>query len=663
MRSKIVLLLFFFPFSIFAQEEEWLQQIMENYVNQNPDGIYDLDQIQRQFQELLSDPVLLDSSHPEEVERLFFLSPVLQKNIQTHIMENGDFLSIYELQSIPGISVELARNLSHLVRMKSSEFQMRSKKFHVNLSSGFNQDIGISKGYHTNQFLGAPHRFYFRSQFQIGSKIKSGFLYEKDAGEDYINRAYFYKIPHFSAFIELKGKKNIRNIIVGDYKLLLGQGLLIYQGYGFGKTIDQPGNIRTTSEVKANTSLSENFFQRGLAAHFKFGAFEWIPFVSYKMQSASLYEDSILYFKSLDLSGSLQTETEIQKQKNLTEFLVGSSFRLKKMKFELGLNYLHSRYNHPYSNQEKTYQIYNFPTAQMDHLSMDYKYFFSKGVVYGENAFYVQSKGMAFMNGVLLSVSKQTSILFHFRYYSQRYFGFYSSAIGENSSNQNELGIYFNVKHDFNRKWQCLLYADYFLFPWLKYGVDAPSSGFEVNGRLKYKWSRKMEMYINYRIKSKEENILGENDLNVLLRNYKQQLRIHFSTELDQKVMLSMRLEGNLYKTEEWTSGFLFYLNLQYKPNAKWLLNYRFNLFSTSNFDNAIYSLERSLGTITSFQVYSGEGVGSYLFVKYKPIKSVQINFKFAFQNYFNQLTIGSGNDEIKGNFRGKIGFEVKYSF
>ncbi len=661
MRISLIILFFLIHFVSFGQEEgEWLQEIIENYVNQNADGNYDLDQIERQLRELIHDPVVLDSKRLDDLQRLFFLSPIVLKNIEEHL-KKSPILSLYELQSIPGIHFTLARNLSRLVKLPNHEFEMQTKKFSMSLATGLNQNLLESKGYQTQKYLGSSHRSYFRSDFRIGRKIRIGLLYDKDPGESYWNRKYLIGLPHLSAFIELKGKKHIQNIILGDYKVLLGQGLLIYQGYGFGKTIDQIGNVRAQSGIRPNTSLSENFFLRGGAVHLKFKNLHLLSFASYKFRSATIYEDSLEFFKSLDLSGSLKTENDISKQSKLRESLFGTSLQWRKRKFEIGFNYLFTHFNYPYQNNFKVYQVHILTIQYMNQLSLDYKYFFRNGMLYGENAWNLESKGFALSNGVLFSLSEFTSVLANVRYFSKSYLSFYSSAISENSDSRNEIGFLLNLSHHFNRKLGLDLYFDYFHFPWLKFNVDAPSSGFEVSSRLKYRWNRKMDFYVNYRIKSKEENSYSFNSTNTLMRVWKQQLRVHFNKTLNPKFKISLRLEGNLVKIENWSTGFLFYFNLQYQPNTKWVFNYRFNLFSSETFDNAIYSLERSLGTINSFQVYSGEGLGSYLFVKFKPFRSFQINFKCSFQHYFNQLTIGSGDEEINGSFRGRVGVEMKY--
>jgi hypothetical protein len=663
MRSKTTLLFLILYGCSFSQiSEDWIDQVMDDYLNQNPDALYDVQEIEIRLLDLIEHPVILDRNNLTAIDRLFFLNPVTRANIKEHIQINGNLISKYELQSIDGINESLARNLSYLIKLKSDEFKLKKKKFKVSIKSGIRQLLNPAIGYQNKKYLGSSHRFFFRSKFTIGHKLQFGISLDKDPGENYWNHNYFMKVPHFSAYVGFKGKKVIKNLILGDYKLMIGQGLLIYQGYGFGKTIHLTGNIKTESGIRPNSSLSENFFLRGFAADIQLRNFSVLPFLSYKPLSATIYTDTVSYFKSIDLSGSLKTENEQNKQGQLKELLAGLNILYRFKKLRLSLNYIYSRYNYPYRNKAKVYQVFNENSSQFHHLSFGYKLHIKNGFFFGESAVKIGSKAIATSNGLVLSLNEKTSILTSFRYFSPAYFSFYSSGISENSTCSNELGFLFNLQHELNRKLTISAYFDYFYFPWLKFNVDRPSHGFEFNSRFHYKWNRKMTVYLNSRIKLKEENIDNHFFTHSLLQILKFQSRIHFQKEFDKKLSFSTRLDYNLRKGLELQQGFLWYLNIQYQPKSKFMIAYRFNLFTTESFENSIYSLERSIGTVNQFSVYFGEGLSSYIFIKIKPIRSLTIQFRLSWTHYFNQTSIGSGDAKIIGSNRGEVGLEIGFN-
>lgn len=638
-----------------------MQNLLEDYLNQNPDGNYDLMELEEQLFILLENPVVISKKHPEEIDRLFFLNPIIRQNIKDHIEKNEDLISVYELQSIKGINESMARNLSRITRIKIHEFDLSQRKFKMNLSSGFSQNLNRSKAYSNGKYIGSPHRFFLRSKFQIGKQISFGFNFDKDPGENYWNRKYPLGFAHFSGHLHFKGNKILKHLILGDYKLMLGQGLLIYQGYGFGKSMDLIGNIRSKTGIKVNTSLSENFFLRGLTAEIKIGRFKMIPFVSYKRIGATIRQDTNEYFSSIDLSGSLKTESEIEKNRRINQLLGGIHTSYQGKRWNIGLNYIFTHFNLQYRPSDEVYKT-KYPSGNnFHHASLEHRIHLKSGYLFGELA--VQDNGgFAFLEGVLFALSQKISLLTLTRYYNPKYLCFQASAIGENSTNSNETGLMIGFDYSINRKLKWNLYVDYFLFPWIKFNVDKPSSGFEINSRFTIKWSRKSNMYFNFRIKTKEENIENtSNSTNDLFRWHKYQIRWHYNRQFEKELSLNTRIEANFIKYQNWQSGLLIYMDLKYVPSSKITLIYRLNLFTTDKFDNAVYSLERGIGTVNTFSVYSGEGLSNYLFIKMKFIRSLSINLRFSFTTYFNQNSIGSGNEEIKGNFKGNFGLQLNY--
>lgn len=80
------------------------------------------------------------------------------------------------------------------------------------------------------------------------------------------------------------------------------------------------------------------------------------------------------------------------------------------------------------------------------------------------------------------------------RHYSKEYHSFYGRSFSENSTVRNESGFYMGVEVTPVRYWKFFMYGDFFTFPWLKYGVDRPSSRFD--GLLQATWSPKKYYHV-----------------------------------------------------------------------------------------------------------------------------------------------------------------------
>ncbi|HQS06120.1 MAG TPA: helix-hairpin-helix domain-containing protein, partial [Daejeonella sp.] len=58
----------------------------------------------------------------------------------------------------------------------------------------------------------------------------------------------------------------------------------------------------------------------------------------------------------------------------------------------------------------------------------------------------------------------------------------------------------------FNRQWELYAYSDFFRFPWLKFRVDGPSSGYELFGQITYTPGKLFKLIGRFRQQIREEN-------------------------------------------------------------------------------------------------------------------------------------------------------------
>ena len=87
-----------------------------------------------------------------------------------------------------------------------------------------------------------------------------------------------------------------------------------------------------------------------------------------------------------------------------------------------------------------------------------------------------ENGGIAHINGVMLGLDKTISASLLYRDYGKKYQSEYANAFGERSS-QNEKGVYLGLEFTPNHKFKIKGYADNYEFPWLRFGVDAPTKG------------------------------------------------------------------------------------------------------------------------------------------------------------------------------------------
>jgi hypothetical protein len=218
----------------------------------------------------------------------------------------------------------------------------------------------------------------------------------------------------------------------------------------------------------------------------------------------------------------------------------------------------------------------------------------------------------------------------------------------------------------FDSKWDLFVYSDFFQFPWLKFRVDAPSEGYEWLTRITYKFTRKINIYAQFREEEKARN-LSDDIFNSNYQAIGQGLRRNYRMEIDFKT------ESNFTWTSSWqgstytiagatSKGWALTQDLEYKQ-GKWRFFGRIALFETDDFDTRQYILERDVLWFFSLPPYYGEGQRRYIGFEYSPHKKVRIWAKWA-QFYFPSLKyIGSAGERIEGNTRTDIRLQIRYTF
>ena len=106
----------------------------------------------------------------------------------------------------------------------------------------------------------------------------------------------------------------------------------------------------------------------------------------------------------------------------------------------------------------------------------------------------------------MLGLDKTLSASLLYRDFAKDYQSVYANAFAEGDT-QNEKGIYMGLEYRPNHKLKIKGYLDNYQFPWLRFGVDAPSKGNDFLLQSDYKISRSIKMYARYKSETKEDGI------------------------------------------------------------------------------------------------------------------------------------------------------------
>ena len=644
--------------------EEIIEQIAEGNENE-----LDYSELYEALYYFAENPINLNKTTKEELRDLYFLNAYQINKLLAHIDKNGKLLSYLELQTIAGFDVQTIQNLLPFISIKT---KVNSKQLLANI----NQYIIIrnqfylqeQKGYipdeeNMKHYLGNSHRTYFKYRLK-NNYLQAGITAEKDAGENFLGPNQPYGFDFYSAHLQVKKIGKIKNFIIGDYQMNFGQGLVMQSGMGFGKSSEVINIQKSGNLIKAHTAAAENLFFRGTAIQIEpLKNLELIAFYSSHKVDANIIDtldNDELAFSSIQGTGMHRTKNELLDKNIILQNHYGVHANYNLNKLNIGGSYYFTKIEGEYTKSIYTYNQFDFNGNTNQNFGLDYQYLYKNMNFFGEVG---KSKngGIAHINGVMLGLDKSLSASLLYRNYEKNYQSEYANAFAERSS-QNEKGLYFGLEFTPNHKLKIKGYADNYEFPWLRFGVDAPTKGNDYLLQADYKISRAIKMYVRYKSENKEETLAESSNIS---SKRKDNFRFHISYKEGENWTFSNRVESStILLNNEKENGYMFYQDIKYKPLfGKITFSSRYILFNTSTYDSRIYAYESDVLYGYSIPSYYGKGSKIYLVAKCNIIQNLDFWLRIAQTTYSDREVLKSGWDEIEGNKMTEIKLQIRYKF
>lgn len=602
------------------------------------------------------------------LEDLGILSSIQRNELQKHISKCGALLSIYELQTLEYWSLEDIRSIMPFVKVEYN-FENRNLSFkdvlaHSNKVVFYRASRGLEtkSGYLPSQngikaYSGNSWQNYLRFRMNYSSNFSLGFTLEKDAGENFLNAG----VPDFlSAHCFIGNRGKVKSFVLGDYSLILGQGLIHGTGFSSGKSLQITSVKQRGQGIKPYTSVNESAFLRGSAFALEFSQLQVLAFVSHKKVDANLTasKDSIL---SLPIHGFHRTESEKENNSKAKESLFGVKMGTNLNGFRFSGQYVLQKYNLPYFKSLNYYNGNHFRGKVQQNTSVNYDYNVQNLNVFGEIALDINSSSFAQLHGVLLALNKYTSISTLYRKYSSKFNSFYGSGFSESTRIQNEEGFYFSMdfkkgRHNFK------MMADIFRFPGLKYKLKAPSKGREIMAHYQFNTSKKNFIYFRLRYKEKDESIDVEKPISQLVSRVQLNTRAHIQIQMSSNISWRSRIEfSNVKLGQDQMKGSIWYHDIIYRSKHVPLdISLRYAIFDTESYDARIYAYENNVLYMFSIPAYFYKGSRVYCVLRWKLNKRFDIWIKLAQSIYTDRKSISQGNEEIQGNKKTDLTLQMR---
>ena len=657
------------------------QQQLENITAANGDAETDDDDYLQLLQHLLKHPLNLNVATATDLAALKCLNPLQVQQLLDHRYLLGPFISIYELQAIPLWSTELLIKIRPYITVSTKEdiryfFSPRFKKGDHSVLLRVTQVLERAKGYGlqdtavTNFYPGSPQKILLRYQYNYKHLLQYGLLAEKDAGEQFFKGKQKQGFDFYSFHFFLRNKGIIRSLAMGDFVVNMGQGLIQWQSLAFKKSADVINIKREGAVLGPYHSAGEIDFHRGLGITLQKKNWEASFFVSYKKIDANRVTDTsgIIdeYVSSFQNSGYHRTNAETDDKGVQRQLAFGGNLSYRYRKLHLGINAISYKFSLPLIRPTDPYNQYSLDGKGLVNYSFDYGYTYKNLHLFGEMAL-TGKMDIAFIQGLLISVSKSVDISMLYRNISRSYQSLYSSAFTEAAYPNNESGLYMGITIRPNSFWRIDAYADIYRFPWLKYRVDKPSEGADFLLQLTYKPNKQLEIYSRYHAETKSINDNPDAlTLSPVRAEPRQNWRTHISYRISPVFTLGSRVEILWFdkKSSQAETGFLGYFDLFFKPSLKpFSANLRLQYFETDGYNSRAYAYENDILYSFSIPVFYDKGYKYYINFNYDINKKISLWIKWSQIFFTGKTFIGSGLDEITGNKKSECRLQVMYRF
>jgi len=693
-----------------SQIQQQLENIAENSENEEADYTNLLDALNYYKEH----PINLNKASREDLQELQLLSDIEINKLLRHIDKNGKLITIYELQGIAGFDILTIQKILPYVRVNdnfnSSHFTLKEmfKNGQNTILFRYGRILEQQTGFtdidsaslfksQNSRYIGSPDKLYLRYRFNYGTNVSWGITAEKDQGElffkknqrfnyDWYNQGLnanssmvnplgSYTKPQsgfdfYSAHLFVKNIRFVKAIAIGDYQATFGQGLTMWSGLAFGKSADVMNVKKSAIGLRPYTSVDENRFLRGAATTVAIKRFEATAFVSRKQVDANVSDTletgEISTISSLQETGYHSTLGEIADKHTITQTIYGGNISYKGKRLTVGVTGVNYELSTDYTRALSTYNQFEFSSRQNANVGIDYNFVYKNFNFFGEQSM-SQNGGLAFLNGAFVSLDPRLSLTMLYRNYQKNYQSMLSNGFAENTMAANEKGFFVGINAKPFKKISLSAYYDRFEFPWLKYQVNAPSTGNDYLAQINYTPSKKFDVYLRVRSRNKFKSTSIDDDIDFIVPLKQTNYRLNLSYSILPSLKLKNRVELIDYKLDnnKTQKGYVVYQDISYsKLGVPFSVTLRYALFQTDDYNSRVYAYENDMPGAYSIPAYYYKGSRFYVLLDYNVTRNIELWIRYSQTVYDNRKTISEGSlTEIQGNTRSEIKVQIRFKF
>ncbi|WP_133281625.1 hypothetical protein [Cardinium endosymbiont of Culicoides punctatus] len=490
-------------------------------------------------------------------------------------------------------------------------------------------------------------KYIAQSFLKYNNDMTWGITARKQAGEAFCwdHDTHRYGFNLWSVFVQLDGQKYFKRMVIGDYQVGYGQGLLLSSGYFLPK-----GSDVHTIICSHNTGIRpykgiRRVGLRGLAITSVLGGIELTAFYATNNLDAKIAigEDGQPYTRHIDPTGKYDTNNNLKKKGTVHEQVVGTTILRKsnRNQTELGINIMYNYYDVPILTEENYAVPYLLQGQCALATSLFYRFLWKNIILFGEYGINFSDPATknkqgkhAVIQGILISLSRYVDFSSSIYYYGTGFYSPYGGSVHA-TDNANKKGLNAIVKLTPCPSWQIV--ADWHTFAVLhpKTRSSIVGSGNHFTTRSCYVFNRKTLFTIQQRFKEGPKANSKFKQNKTIQDNKDKAIKNSIKCKVDHQITPAWRtnIEAqyvyHAYSNQTY-HGYAASSRQKWKVK-KWQLSWKITGFKAEDYTTRLYFHEPGpLYGGTRFTPYYGNGIATSFLVCWKPISWFHLALKYG---------------------------------
>ncbi|MBW6515223.1 MAG: hypothetical protein K0B81_01235 [Candidatus Cloacimonetes bacterium] len=446
-------------------------------------------------------------------------------------------------------------------------------------------------------------RFYQKTELQR-KRTKLGFVSLNDYGSKDLTRYHSYYFSQQSETV-------FEQIVLGKYRLSLGQGVAFAPKSGFSKSSAATTYpVKNYSPLRPHSNPYKNWSLEGFAAIINTGAFDLIPFYSQTKIDASLIDDQI---STIYPYGT----TNKDRRNSAKERIGGVALRYRHKNSSYGLYYSHNRFDKEFVNTAFS-KRYDCLGTFFYHREGDFDLF-------GEFAYLGDKKGI--VSGIRWGRGLFQQLLLY-RYYEKDFPYWHGSPFSSQANFANEEGLYYGLRIRPSRRWTINVFFDVWRHPDTRYFEKMPTTRTEQYIQFIHKRQRDVVRLKLHHKTCDKYRVLD--NLPKIREEKKTVLAIDWTHELSNSLSKKSGIEyisRYIPEVKDFKKGILLFENINWRYRQLRIL-YQINVFRS---DISHYIYEYSLDGMWESRPLVGDDIYTYLIIRTNITEDIRLQGKLAY--------------------------------